>query len=186
MWYIPTVEYYSIITRKEVQIHVIAWVIFADSVLSKRIQNTKLCFCLYEMSLRGKFTDVEYRLLVTSSWGEGKNSEWPFIEYESESVNHSVVSDSVIPWTAALQVPPSMEFSRQEYWSRVPFPSPGVFLTQGSNPGLLHCRQILYCLSWLSFQADENILELDGDDGYTIFWMYPKPLDCVFKIVKIL
>ena len=94
MWYIPTVEYYSIITRKEVQIHVIAWVIFADSVLSKRIQNTKLCFCLYEMSLRGKFTDVEYRLLVTSSWGEGKNSEWPFIEYESESVNHSVVSDS--------------------------------------------------------------------------------------------
>ena len=67
MWYSPTVEYYSIITRKEVQIHVIAWVIFADSVLSKRIQNTKLCFCLYEMSLRGKFTDVEYRLLVTSS-----------------------------------------------------------------------------------------------------------------------
>ena len=27
--------------------------------------------------------------------------------------------------TAALQVPLSMEFSRQEYWSRLPFPSPG-------------------------------------------------------------
>ena len=28
------------------------------------------------------------------------------------------------PWTAAFQAPPSMGFSRQEYWSRVPLPSP--------------------------------------------------------------
>ena len=28
------------------------------------------------------------------------------------------------PWTAALQAPPSMGFSRQEYWSGVPLPSP--------------------------------------------------------------
>ena len=30
----------------------------------------------------------------------------------------------VTPWTAADQAPPSMGFSRQEYWSWVPFPSP--------------------------------------------------------------
>ena len=30
------------------------------------------------------------------------------------------------PWTAAYQVPPSMGFSRQEYWSGVPLPSPRV------------------------------------------------------------
>ena len=30
-----------------------------------------------------------------------------------------------IPWTIAYQAPPSMEFSRQEYWSGLPFPSPG-------------------------------------------------------------
>ena len=29
----------------------------------------------------------------------------------------------VTPWTAAYQAPPSMGFSRQEYWSRVPLPS---------------------------------------------------------------
>ena len=29
------------------------------------------------------------------------------------------------PWTVAYQVPPSMGFSRQEYWSGLPFPSPG-------------------------------------------------------------
>ena len=29
------------------------------------------------------------------------------------------------PWTVAYQAPPSMEFSRQLYWSGLPFPSPG-------------------------------------------------------------
>ena len=29
------------------------------------------------------------------------------------------------PWTGAYQAPPSMEFSRLEYWSGLPFPSPG-------------------------------------------------------------
>ena len=31
---------------------------------------------------------------------------------------------SATPWTAAYQVPPSMGFSRQEYWSGLPLPSP--------------------------------------------------------------
>ena len=30
------------------------------------------------------------------------------------------------PWTVAYQVPPSMGFSRQEYWSGLPFPSPDL------------------------------------------------------------
>ena len=30
-----------------------------------------------------------------------------------------------IPWTVACQAPLSMGFSRKEYWSRLPFPSPG-------------------------------------------------------------
>ena len=40
-----------------------------------------------------------------------------------------------------------MGFSRQGYWSVLPFLSPGVFPTQGSNSGFLHFRQILYHLS---------------------------------------
>ena len=40
-----------------------------------------------------------------------------------------------------------MEFSRQQYWSGLPFPSLRIFPTQGSNLGLPYCRQILYCLS---------------------------------------
>ena len=37
----------------------------------------------------------------------------------------SCVQLLAIPWTAAHQAPPSMGFSRQEYWSGVPLPSPG-------------------------------------------------------------
>ena len=51
------------------------------------------------------------------------------------------------PWGVACQGPPSMGFSRHEYWSGLPIPSPGIFLIQGLNPGLLHCRQTLYHLS---------------------------------------
>ena len=36
----------------------------------------------------------------------------------------SRVRPSATPWTAAFQAPPSVGFSRQEYWSRVPLPSP--------------------------------------------------------------
>ena len=43
--------------------------------------------------------------------------------------SRSVVSNSVAPWTVACQSPLSMEFSRQEYWSGLPFPSPLVCFT---------------------------------------------------------
>ena len=48
----------------------------------------------------------------------------------------SVMSDFVIPWTIAHQPPLFMEFSRQEYWIHCDFLCQGIFLTQGSNPGL--------------------------------------------------
>ena len=34
------------------------------------------------------------------------------------------MSDFATPWPVAHQAPPSMEFSRQEYWNEMPFPSP--------------------------------------------------------------
>ena len=55
-----------------------------------------------------------------------------------------VASDSATPWTLAHQAPLPMGYSRQEYWSGLPCPPPGVFPTLGSNLHLLHCRQILY------------------------------------------
>jgi len=51
----------------------------------------------------------------------------------------------VTPWTVAYQALLSMGFSRQEYWSGLPFPSPGDL--PNAFPGLPHCRQKLYPLS---------------------------------------
>ena len=46
----------------------------------------------------------------------------------------SVVSNSLQPITVAYQAPQSMEFSRQEYWSGLPFPSPGDLPNPGIKP----------------------------------------------------
>ena len=41
----------------------------------------------------------------------------------------------VTPWAVAYKAPLSMEFSRQEYWSGLPFPSPGDLPNSGIEPG---------------------------------------------------
>ena len=59
--------------------------------------------------------------------------------------------------TVAHQVPLSTGFSRQEYWSGLPFPSPGYLPHPGFEPCLLcllcllHCRRTLYC--WATGEA---------------------------------
>ena len=47
----------------------------------------------------------------------------------------SVRSLFATPWTVAYQAPLSMGFSRQEYWSGLPFPSPGDLPNTGIKPG---------------------------------------------------
>ena len=68
----------------------------------------------------------------------------PCMKVKVKSFSH--VRLFAMPWTVAYQAPQPMQFSRQEYWSGVPLPSPGI-PTQGSNPGLLYCRQTLHRLS---------------------------------------
>ena len=45
-----------------------------------------------------------------------------------------VMSNSATPWTVACQAPLSMEFSRQEYWSSLPYPPPGDLPDPGIEP----------------------------------------------------
>ena len=49
-------------------------------------------------------------------------------------LSHSVVSDSANPWTVAPQAPLSLGFPRQEYWSGLPFSSPGDCPEPGIKP----------------------------------------------------
>ena len=61
---------------------------------------------------------------------QARTLEWVAIsfsnawEWKVKVKSLSCVRPSVTPWTAAFQAPPSMGFSRQEYWSRVPLPLP--------------------------------------------------------------
>ena len=64
---------------------------------------------------------------IAKSWTQ--LSDWT-------ELNWVIVPDWLfaIPWTVACQAPLSMEFSRQEYWSGLPFPSPGDL----PYPGIKH------------------------------------------------
>ena len=57
------------------------------------------------------------------------------------------------PWTAAYQAPPSMGFSRQEYWSGVPLPSLMLLVRQPfiwSGRSCVHATSLKSCLALLS------------------------------------
>ena len=70
-------------------------------------------------------------------------------------------------WTVAHQAPPSMGFSRQEYWSGLPFPSPGDL----PNPGIKPRSPTL--------QADALTSELPGNVACIPLNFYAyNPLKC--------
>ena len=54
------------------------------------------------------------------------------VKLKVKSLSH--VQLFAIPWTIAYQAPLSMRFSRQEYWSGLPFPSPGFLPNPGIKP----------------------------------------------------
>ena len=59
---------------------------------------------------------------------------WGGLVSESESEVTQSCPTLCDPWTIAHQAPPSMGFSRQEYWSGLPFPSPGDLPDPGIEP----------------------------------------------------
>ena len=66
---------------------------------------------------------VWQQIWKTLQWSQ----EWKrsvFIPIPKKVKSFSHVRLFVTPWTVAYQAPPSMEFSRQEYWNGLPFPSP--------------------------------------------------------------
>ena len=79
---------------------------------------------------------------------QARTLEWVAISFSSAGKwkvkvkSLSLVRLLVTPWTAAHQAPPSMGFSRQEYWSGVPLPSPYQILDTSrslfSSPSPLH------------------------------------------------
>ena len=72
----------------------------------------------------------------------------------------------VTPWTVAHQAPLSMEFSRQEYWSGLPFPPPGDLPYPGTEPVSLMSPALADSFlktsaSWEAHMIVKNIINID-------------------------
>ena len=97
--------------------------------------------------------------------------------YTSEPVKLiSRIQLFVIPWTVAYQAPPSMEFSRQEYWSGLPCLSPGGLPDPGIEPRSP------------TLQADALLSELPGKPIYTHTHSFPDFFSIIayYKILNII
>ena len=74
----------------------------------------------------------------------GFQNQWYRIE-RGDVLSLSHVQLFVTPWTASPQTLLSMEFPKQEYWSGLPFPSPGALPDPGSEP--VHAQLLQSCLT---------------------------------------
>ena len=74
------------------------------------------------------------------------------IEHCAQSVSR--VRLHATPRTVARQAPLSLGFSRQGCWGGLLCPSPGDLPDPRENPGLLHCKQILYYMSRLGLMIE--------------------------------
>ena len=80
----------------------------------------------------------------------------------------SCVRPSATPWTAAYQAPPSMGFSRQEYWSGVPLPSLStVNLLFSPPPHPYHHTASILCFFFYIFFSHDlwHVAFIGGSDG---------------------
>ena len=94
--------------------------------------------------------------VLQSMWSQRVQHDWVTELNWKEKLEHPCVCVQshfshvwlfVTLWTVAHQASQSMEFSKQEYWSELPCPTPGDFPEPGIEPmsmRLLHCRQIFY------------------------------------------
>ena len=68
--------------------------------------------------------------------------------------------------------PLSTGFSRQEYWSGLPFPSPGDSPEPGTEPSLPHCQHILYCLKGKPREAQNSPVKCTNNLSQSIRYCY--------------
>ena len=95
------------------------------------------------------------------------------------------MSDSFAnPWTIACQASVLMGLPRQENWSELPFPSPGIFPTQGSNLCLLYWQAVSLPLSHQRspyMYTHTHLLPLVAFPNVAHKWYPSKKLQCLLN-----
>ena len=119
-------------------------------IVNKMVENAVLgCNLKNNRMISVCFQGKPLNITVIQVYAPTSNAEE--VKCEVKSLSH--VRLFVIPWTIAYQAPWSMGFSRQEYWSGVPFPSPGH----------LECRR-----SWVQNEAGQRLTEFCQENTLVI------------------
>ena len=84
---------------------------------------------------------------------------FPFLEWKVKVLVAQSFYDRLFatPWTVASQAPLSMKFSRQEYWSGLPFPPPRDLPDWGLNLDLLNYGQTFSVWATISVQFSRSV-----------------------------
>ena len=138
------------------------WTIACQALLSMQFSRQEYCSELLLPSL-GDLSDQGIELATPALQADSLPSESPWKPTSiingtkmyvcvcvCESISH--VWLFATPWTVAHQAPLSMEFSRQEYWSGLPFPSPTKMYSY-----FLFCSLFLY-FNYLSSVNEKRVL----------------------------
>ena len=107
------------------------------------------------------WTELKWKLTQLHWWVMKSNSH-----LYAQSLSH--VWCFMTPWTVAQQAPLSNSPGNKTGMGSHSLLQ-GIFLTQGSNLSLLHCRQILYCLS---YQGSPTFLLPSSLFGFLLFWLW--------------
>ena len=93
---------------------------------------------------------------------QARTPEWVAISFSNawkwkvKGKSLSCVWPSATPWTAAYQAPPSMGFSRQEYWSGVPLPSPATVWLVAKNWTQLNTHAHIFAHHFMQLHTHLN------------------------------
>ena len=83
----------------------------------------------------------------------------------------------MIAWTVACQASLSIGFSRQEYWTGLPFPSPFLLLTWGSNPHVLHWQANSLPQSYQGSQNHWGGTRIQTREPNTVLSLYSRMIE---------
>ena len=89
------------------------------------------------------------------------------MKVKSESEVAQLCPTLVTPWTVAHQAPPSMGFSRQEYWSGVPLPSPA---NSAQEFPFFHISANTFTVSYIRDNSHSNRHEVTIHCGFDFYF----------------
>ncbi|KAI4549385.1 hypothetical protein MG293_001715 [Ovis ammon polii] len=135
-----------IFLNQGLNLHLLHWTLYSLSVPGKEERAELHAVLRTEIMRKGTCLDPLQLLPSVTFYLKWIHNVFTYIDAAmcTSECDHrfSRVRLLATPWTAAYQAPPSMEFSRQEYWSGVPLPSPSQrnilpsFLADGGGNGV--------------------------------------------------